>query len=352
MTGGRLSPFRINGRRELAAVAAIWLGLGAMAWAAIAALNTNALGILRHIETVAAGRYVRTQVLYEEARKRAAAALEKASALNRDSAVAVALPASDPDLRAAFAAFDRALALDPTDPFSAEHGAAYQTLLSLREAAGDPAGALDARARDAMCRGDFTSAISDSAALSAAETTGTRAPDLAVELALRLRRADEATSALARLTATGAAAPARLAHLRSRISETAGDIPAAANAGAEAAAAAPDDVDLAKRAAGLLSRAGRGAEALALLEARAGKGQAPRDAPFLHLLGDARIAAGKPRDALTALKTAALLEPTSGEVQWSLARAHLAAGDPRRSDQARQRAGELNPALRAKSLNP
>ncbi len=332
------------GGREILSVAALWAVLLAGSACALAALNWNAIRLINRIEYVEANRYDRTMVLYAEAEKRAASAFA-----GLKSSAEMRLAPNDPDYGAATDLYAQALALDPRGPLDSENARHYQILMRLHESAGSTTRTLAAMTRDALTRNDTVSAADYAARLAAAAPDSPEAWILTAEPAIRTGRLDDATSAAARVETASGKETSIVHELRARIAVARNDSAAAIEEYVALLRLKPGAVDARKALASLLLRGGRNEEALrTLTEGREQGGSS--DGNYMHILGETLLAAGRAGEAADALTKAAELEPRSASVHWSLARAHLKAGNARRSDAAMQRAFALDPKLRAATL--
>lgn len=342
MTGNWL--FAQTGRREIASVVVLWLVLLCASLLALFVFSRSSINLINHIQYVKAGRSVRTQALYEEARKRAELALAKAAA-----APGHRIAPQDPDYRAAVNLYHKAFQLDPRGELAPEQAVHYEILLRIHEAAGQNSAALAAGVYQALARGDLAGAGTLKDRLIALAPDEPETWHAAVEVALRSGKLNEARSALATLIKRTPKPEARGMVLQARVARAEGNQEEAIAGFKRALELDPSLIDVRKHLAQLLSSKGRQAEAANLLLQGESLGGS-RDGNYMHMLGDALFKTGRLEEAVRAFTVANTLEPHSADVQWALARALHTTGRLRQAQRAMQRACELNPELCQKAL--
>ncbi|MGI8908329.1 MAG: tetratricopeptide repeat protein [Candidatus Sumerlaeaceae bacterium] len=334
-------------RRELKAVGIIWLSLFVIATGALFVLQHNAHKIIYHLQYVSVNRFQKALALYTEAEKRAHEVLRKRETTNVNSASAVAVAASDPDVLAAQELFEQAFATDPRDRFAAEHERYYTMLGDTLGCAGLQSPQLVAYARAAIARRDFSTAQDYLDRVTAKDNAD---PDLALanaQLAWVSGRKADVENELHKVPPDKWSSDAHL--LKAKVLMEAGKLADAATELQSSLKGAKSQVDIRKFLASVYSRLDKPAQALSALEEGRSHG-GDSDGNYMHIFGDLLRLQGRTPDAIKALKEAARLEPNSGAVQLSLARAYEAAGQARSASRALQRATVLEPKLQAELL--
>lgn len=328
-------------KRELKAVLIIWLVLLTLAIASLLVLYTNAHRIIYHLEYVAVNRYQKAIALYTEAERRTSAVLKK----RQQSAVPI--PAGDEDYTAALELYQKAFATDPREDFVPEQERYYTMLGDTQGATGQQLQQLVAYARAALSRKDLATAAQDTSRALSLKPDDSDARFVDAQLAYASGDKTAAQERLHRIPA-GQWGPA--------MHELSGQLLLEQNKPADAAeefqkalTSGETSVDVRKKLAAAYSRLGRSDEAIKVLQQGRTQG-GDSDGNYLHILGDLLLSSKLAGEAVKVLEQAAHVEPNSGAVQLSLARAYQDTGQSRRAARAMQRATALDPSLQTALL--
>lgn len=340
-------------RRELKAVLALWLVLMIIATVAVLLLGRNAHRIIYHLEYVAVNRYQKAIALYTEAEKHTLTVLKKRQQLNAGTASPVAVQGNDAAVVAAEDLFQKAFEIDPRESFVPEQERHYTMYGDMLGASGQVDRQTVAYARAAIARRDFKTAedyILKAAAASSATAELKDAADVqfaAAQLTYFNNRRDQVEAELNKAPQEQWTSP--MHELRARVLLEAGNAAEAAVALEAALKKSSYPIDIRKRLAAAYSILQRPQDALKVMTE--GRDQAATsDGNYMHILGDLLREHGDKREAVSVLEEAARLEPASGSIQLSLARAYQATNDRRRAARALQRASALEPTIQADLL--
>lgn len=332
-------------RKQLRTVLLLWAVLVSFTFLAVYILNRNALRILHWLEYVEASRYSKAMVLYREAEKHAVRALSDAPSKLKDSSAA---STEDKNLSTAVSLLERAIRMDPRPDLGSSKEPFFTLLGDLYGAAGNPELQFIAYGRAALARNDLAAAQQYSAEIS--DTKEVLSPDAIYFGAQVYRRAgqpERARALLANLVEQGSPPAgafslyAKILHDGRRFDEALTYYRAAVNA-------SPRQVDFRKDLANFLVARGKRKEALNVYENGLESGW--DDGNYLHLYGELLRIDGQYERAVDILRQAARIEPTSGDIELSLARAYEGLSKRRYAARHLQRAITLKPSLQRELL--
>ncbi len=339
-----------TGWKELRALLLIWGFLVGTGVATVIVLNLTGSRLINHIEYVEASRFARAQVLYMEAMRHAERLLQKAAELNRDVSTRKTLSPDDPDFKKAVELFGKAFALDPRDPYSRPLRPYYEILAHCYTAVGMDNWARKMGARAFLAEGNNRDASIYAGSVAADDPTDFEAWMLQADAQIRAGELENAEATLLKMEAAGAP-PALVHELRGMIAEKRGQVAKAVAEYTLAIEKAPENIDLRKRLAGLLVGEKRREDALKVLREGLAYG-GERDPNYLHRLGSLELVVGNAQDAVRYLERAARMEPSSGDIYFSLAQAYQALGKKARAYDALQEAIRRKPRLADQVLKP
>lgn len=336
--------------KDVRVVLLIWAMIFVPGVTAVVLLRLNASRLIEHIEYVEASRFARTQVLYEEAMKYAERVLKRADSLNRHAAVRSHVSPNDPDFKRAVELFAKAFALDPRDPYAPALRQYYEILAHLYAAVGDDRWAAKMGARAFLCQANYKDAVIYAGSVTAQNPKDYEAWMLQADAQLRANALEDAEATILKMESAGA--PPELVHeLRGQLAERRGDTKNAILEYRLALEKSPSDIDLRKRLQVLLVSANQRDQALEILREGLAYG-GNTDPNYLHRLGILELEAGRAAQAIVYLERAARLEPTSGDIYFTLAQAYQKLGKDARAFDALQEALRRKPELRNEVLAP
>lgn len=336
-------------RKDLIGVLVIWLVLLMIALGAWWVVKSNALDLIYHIEYVEGNRFTRAEALYAEAEKHAFNALQRLDAHVLKTSKTLAVPPLHPDdenVTKGLALFERAFRLDPRTTFHMDKAKYYDRAATLAGLGGHSDTQIKYHTAGLASLGKPSEALKY---LHSVVDDNSASPErrlLESEVLLNANRIDEAAKTLALVND-----PANPEYLRqmAEYAHRSGNFKGAVESYVAYLELVPTDIDSRKALATVLHRQQQPSEAVAVMIPGIEHGGGD-DAGYLHILGDAAFAAKDYELAITYLEQGADVDPVSGDLQFSLARAYHANGDKGKAARALQRAVQLNPELQSRVL--
>lgn len=331
--------------KQLKTVLVLWAVLVGSTFLVVYLLNRNALRILHWLEYVEASRYSKAMVLYREAEKHAVRAL---SNLPPEPKRTAATSTEDENLSTALNLLERAMQMDPRPDFGPSKEPFYTLLGDLYGAAENPELQLTAYGRAALARNDLAGA--QQYATEILDQGNLLSPDamyFQAQVHYRAGQLEKAKALLAKLVKQDSP-PAGGLSLYAKILREDHQFDDALAYYRAAIRASPRQVDFRKDLGKFLVGRGKRKEALDVYQEGLKNGW--DDGNYLHLYGELLRMEGQYKRAVDILRQAAKIEPTSGDIELSLARTYEGLNKPRYAARHLQRAITLKPALQRELL--